>query len=207
MNESLQLCNLPLFPLESVLFPGGVLGLRIFEVRYLDMVRKCHAVGAPFGVVRLVSGKEVSVAAGTEDFEAVGTLASIETLATVQASLLSVKCVGTQRFRVESRARSRYGLWLADVLRVPDDLDVGVPDDLSVIAQTLVSVNAQLQARGLPGLPEPHRFDDCGWVANRWAEMLPIQAELKQRLMQLDSPLMRLELIGDVMDKLGVLPN
>lgn len=201
----MQLSGLPLFPLEAVLFPGGVLPLRIFEVRYLDMIRKCFEVGAPFGVVRLMKGREVSAAGIEEGFDAVGTLASIESLTTIQASLLSVKCVGQQRFRIERRERSRFGLWIADVERITDDMRVGIPGELEGVTQSLVSVNAQLKARGLPGLPEPEHFDDCGWVANRWAEMLPIQGELKQQLMQLESPMLRLELVSDVLDKLGVL--
>ncbi len=205
--EPIKLNGLPLFPLESVLFPDGVLPLRIFEVRYLDMIRKCHEVGTPFGVIRLITGREVTAAGVDEAFDVVGTLASIESLTTIQPGLLSVRCEAQQRFRIVKSERSRFGLWIADVERIDADMRVKIPDELNPVASSLVTVNAQLKARGLPGLPEPEHFDDCGWVANRWAEMLPIQSELKQQLMQLESPMLRLELVSDVLDKLGVLPG
>ena len=88
------LTSLPLFPLGTVLFPGGVLPLRIFEVRYLDMIGKCHKVGAPFGVVGLTEGHEVRKAGqGAESFHDVGTLANIVELASPQAGLRTPRTV------------------------------------------------------------------------------------------------------------------
>ena len=92
--------TLPLFPLQTVLFPGGQLSLQIFEVRYLHMVRACHQAGTPFGVVCLTSGSEIQKAgSATEQLHTVGTLARIDHLETVQAGLLRIQCSGTQRFR------------------------------------------------------------------------------------------------------------
>ncbi len=200
-----ELHGLPLFPLETVLFPGGVLPLRIFEVRYLDMIRKCHAVGAPFGVVRLRKGREVSAAGIEEAFAEVGTLAQIQELTTVQSGLLSVVCTGQQRFRVLRSERAKYGLWTAHVERVDDDQPVAVPPEHEKISQGLAILMAQLKARGAAHLPDAEAFGDCAWVANRWAELLPLPAELKQQLMQLESPLVRLDLVGDALERLGVL--
>jgi len=205
--------ELPLFPLGSVLFPGALLPLRVFEVRYLDMVGKAYKAGTPFGVVCLTQGSEVRVAgAQAEQFAAVGTLARIDSLASPQPGLQQVDCVGTQRFRVRSSQRLVNGLWTASVELLADDVVLPVPDDLQHVAQALRRVVETLQERQraeqatdmrLP-LREPWHFDDCGWVANRWCELLPVPAPLKQRLMALDSPLMRLELVSDLLARTGI---
>ena len=94
------LVSLPLFPLGAVLYPGGRLSLRVFEVRYLDMVRKCHTLGAPFGVVALTSGTEVRQAgAAPETLAPVGTLCHVESLVSPQPGLLTIQCSGSARFR------------------------------------------------------------------------------------------------------------
>jgi Lon protease-like protein len=202
-----------LFPLGSVLFPGGILPLRIFEVRYLDMIGKCHRAGAPFGVVGLTRGTEVRVAgAAAETFTEIGTLALIRELESPQPGLMQIECVGTQRFRVRASTLQKHGLWTAEVEAIADDVAVAIPEDLlhtATALQRLVdTLEARRNAEGADGLRlpvrEPYRFDDCGWVANRWCELLPMQAELKQRLMDLDSPLMRLELVSDLLARNGI---
>ena len=208
MPPSTTLSSLPLFPLGTVLFPGGLLPLRIFEVRYLDMVGRCHKAGAPFGVVSLTQGAEVRQPGVTETFATVGTLATIETLETTQPGLLSVRCSGAQRFRIARTERLKHGLWVADVERLDDDQSVPIPEDLSNVAAALQRLIASLQERAGPGAPlplqQPWYFDDCGWVANRWCELLPLPLELKQRLMELDNPLVRLELVGDALARTGI---
>lgn len=208
MSESLTLQSLPLFPLGTVLFPGGQLPLRIFEVRYLDMITRCHKAGAPFGVVTLTQGHEVRMPGVTEGFADIGTLAVIEELSQPQPGLLSIRCAGRQRFRVTSSERLKHGLWVADVRRVDDDPLVGIPEDLVPIAQSLAEVIRKLRERApedaMPHLPTGMKLDDCGWVANRWCELLPLPAELKQRLMVLDNPLVRLELVGDILARTGI---
>lgn len=213
MTTQPLLHSLPLFPLGTVLFPGGLLPLRIFEVRYLDMIGKCHKAGAPFGVISLTQGSEVRRAgAAAERFAAIGTLATIREFEAPQAGLMQIECIGTHRFRIQSSELQKYGLWTADVEAVADDMALEVPDDLKHTAEALRRLVATLEERQrkegaedvrLP-LSEPYRFDDCGWVANRWCELLPVQAELKQRLMELDSPLMRLELVGDLLVRTGI---
>ncbi len=211
MPAELSLTSLPLFPLSTVLFPGGLLPLRVFEVRYLDMVRRCHDNGAPFGVVALTGGSEVRQAgAPTETFHDVGTLARIDALESPQPGLLMVRCIGTQRFRIARREQMRHGLWIADVQQLPDDKPVPVPDDLQGDADALRQLIGTLEQRvhvpeapPLPLLP-PWRLDDCGWVANRWCELLPLPLELKQRLMALDNPVVRLELVGDILARNGI---
>ena len=212
MTQSLTLSSLPLFPLNSVLFPDGLLALRVFEVRYLDMVRKCHQAGAPFGVVALTQGREVRQAGAPEEqFAEIGTLATIERLEAPQPGLITLQCRGGQRFRITQRSLLPHGLWIADVDHLDADLTVPVPADLKNTSTALAQVLHTLRQRDpdatvSAAVPTPAQLDDCGWVANRWCELLPVPQELKQRLMELDNPLVRLELVGDVLERTGIAP-
>ena len=204
----LTLQSLPLFPLGAVLFPGGVLQLRVFEVRYLDMVARCHKAGAPFGVVLLTEGNEVRQPGRKEAFSAVGTLATIGSLDNPRPGLMMVRATGAQRFRITASNQLKHGLWIADVERLAPDLAVPVPEDLKFTATALGKLIQSLQERAnAPGelpLQAPWRLDDCGWVANRWCELLPLSVQLKQQMMELDNPLVRLELISDVLARTGI---
>lgn len=215
----LTLTQLPLFPLNTVLFPGGWMPLRIFEVRYLDMIGRCHRAGAPFGIVCLSEGHEVrrvEPQAGTngpafakEDIHPVGVLARIDSLEKPQPGLLMIRCQGMQRFHVDRRQQLPHGLWVADVTLDAPEPVVPVPDHLDGARNRLQQLLMNLRERQpevLAQLPlqEPYHWNDSGWVANRWAELLPAPTELKQRLMALDNPLLRLELVADLLDKLGL---
>jgi len=197
----------PLFPLRSVFFPGGHLALRIFEPRYLDMVQRCHAQGEPFGVVALTEGDEVRRRAGEgfrrEAFHDVGTLARIEHFEHTQPGLIQIRTRGTQRFRVGAPRCLSHGLWVGRIQTLPDDPEVPVPDDLAVAARQLKDLLAgwsgQAAPEQLPVQP-PYQWDDAGWLANRWAELLPMPLEERQRLMAMDNPLLRLELAIDRLD-------
>lgn len=217
MPDALTLTSLPLFPLGTVLYPGGLLPLRIFEVRYLDMIGKCHKAGAPFGVVSLTEGSEVLRAADAgpsgdgfahETFSTVGTLATITEFSAPQPGLMVIRCIGTQRFEISKSEKLKYGLWIASVTRLDDDMAVDVPDDLQKTASALGKLIQSLQERNVPAaqmpLLAPYQLDDCGWVANRWCELLPMPLELKQRLMELDNPLLRLELVSDILERAGI---
>ncbi len=202
----MNIIELPLFPLDLVLFPGGLLPLRIFEVRYLDMVKRCHKSSTPFGVVGLTEGVEVQqTGQRSERFHSVGTLARIVELSSPQPGLLLIRCQGESRFSVQRSEKLRHGLWVANAEMLPADAEVTVPADLQHVAERLKALLEQWQARGLPSepLPLPHAFDDCGWVANRWCELLPLPVSLKQQLMSLDNPLLRLELVGDLLERKG----
>ncbi len=222
MSDALTLNSLPLFPLGTVLYPGGLLPLRIFEVRYLDMIGKCHKAGAPFGIVSLTEGSEVRrpSEAGSKDakssgdgfaheaFNAVGTLATITAFSTPQPGLMVINCVGAQRFEISNREKLKHGLWIADVTCVANDQTVKIPEDLQGTADALGKLIKTLQDRGVPAdqmpLLAPYQLDDCSWVANRWCELLPMPLELKQRLMELDNPLLRLELVSDILERTGI---
>jgi len=209
MSSALTLQSLPLFPLGAVLFPDGVLPLRIFEVRYLDMIGRCHRAGAPFGVVLLTQGHEVrQPGANAETFSHVGTLATISDFDNPRPGLMMIRAIGAQRFRIKASDQLRHGLWVADVERIAADMAVPIPDDLKITATALGKLIQSLQKK--TGNPEqlplqgPWRLDDCGWVANRWCELLPLPVQLKQRMMELDNPLVRLELVSDVLARTGI---
>ena len=125
-----------------------------------------------------------------------------------QPGLMVIRCSGTQRFEISSREKLKHGLWIADVTRLDDDQAIAVPDDLRGTANALGKLIRSLQERGVPPdqmpLEPPYRLDDCGWGANRWCELLPMPLELKQRLMELDNPLVRLELVSDILEKTGI---
>lgn len=194
---------LPLFPLGTVLFPGGVLPLQVFEVRYLDMIGRCQRLGRPFGVVALAQGREVrQPGADEERLHGVGTLARIARLEQPQPGLLLIECRGGQRFALDRTSRLKHGLWVGDIHRLLPDPAVPVPDDLRHVAETLRRVHQRLRTHAPPApLPpaEESDWDDCGWVANRWGELLPLPLATRQRLMALDNPLLRLELVADML--------
>lgn len=206
MSDTNALLSLPLFPLGTVLFPGGLMPLQIFEVRYLDMISRCHKAGAPFGIVSLQKGKEVRKAGSeAEQFNTIGTLANIEHLERPQPGLMVIRCVGLQRFRIQRCEQLKHGLWIGDVERIEEDHLVAVPEDLQPAARALQQLLDTLRDRGqdddLLPLHPPLRLDDCGWLANRWCELLPLPLQLKQQLMELDNPLVRLELVADFLNR------
>lgn len=196
----------PLFPLGTVLFPDGVLPLQIFEVRYLDMISRCIADGTPFGVVLLTHGGEVRTPEGQERFVTAGTLASVQQSTASAPGLLQVICRGAGRFEVLSSERRPNGLWMAETELVEGDRRIPVPSELQGASDALDKVLASLHEvpeQRWPVAP-PFQLDDCGWVANRWCELVPMQLELRQRLMELESPLMRLELVSDLLARTGI---
>ncbi len=199
----------PLFPLGTVLFPDGVLPLQIFEVRYLDMMSHCIADGTPFGVVLLTGGGEVRTPEGMESFVDGGTLASVQESVASAPGLLQVSCRGGVRFKVLGKMRRPNGLWMAEVALLEDDRVIPVPTELQGASDALDKVLASLHEvpeQRWPVLP-PFRLDDCGWVANRWCDLLPLPNGQKQSLLMLDNPVIRLELMHDLLDEHGLITS
>ena len=181
--------SIALFPLNIVLFPGGALPLRIFETRYVDMVRRCMRGSQAFGVALIREGKEVGPA---ETFD-VGTLAKIVDFHQLSDGLLGLSCVGEQRFRIRSRGRQADGLNLAEVDWLAPEPTVAVPERHARLSELLKSV--------LPQLGEVYtgiemRLDDAAWVGHRLAEILPIPLADKQRCLELDDPIERLDVLS-----------
>lgn len=201
--------NIPLFPLGTVLFPDGYLPLQIFEVRYLDMIKKAMAAGSTFGVVHLTEGAEVRAPDVMEEMAGIGTLAMIRASAAPMPGLMQIQCIGSTRFRIIESERLKHGLWMAQVEPIALDQQVAIPDELEDTTDTLGNLIRTLQEQQVPAdempLQAPFRLDDCGWVANRWAELLPLPPAQKLRLLELDNPLLRLELIQDLLQDHGVI--
>jgi uncharacterized protein len=181
--------SIALFPLNIVLFPGGALPLRIFETRYVDMVRRCMRGSQAFGVALIREGNEVGPA---ETFD-VGTLAKIVDFHQLSDGLLGLSCIGEQRFRIRSRGRQADGLNLAEVDWLASEPAVAVPSRHARLSELLKSV--------LPQLGEVYtgiemRLDDAAWVGHRLAEILPIPLTDKQSYLELDDPIERLDALG-----------
>ena len=196
--------NIPLFPLAHGLFPDGRLDLQIFEVRYLDLVRRCHREQTPFGIAWIEEGQEVTVPGQQPTLFSYGTLAHIDSLETVQAALLRIRCHGGQRFALHRTHAGSLGVWQGEVEYLAPDAAVDIPPDLEYLAQRLGRGIALAQQDGrLAELPllAPFRLDECGWVANRWAELLPLPTTYKQALLQESDPLTRLRAIDRSMDR------
>ena len=191
---------LPLFPLQTVLFPGGLLELKIFETRYLDLMARCMREQAPFGVVALRSGGETargSAGASVALFD-VGTLAELIEVDSPEANILLVRCRGGQRFRLGTTRQESDGLWVGEASPVADDPAVAPSATHANVVKSLVDAVATLSAQGAEPFLQPHRFDDAGWVANRWCEILPLPIDAKHRLLSLD-PLSRLDIVDSLM--------
>jgi Lon protease-like protein len=178
--------DIPLFPLNTVLFPGGPLPLRIFEPRYVDMVRKCMREASPFGVLLIRTGAEVGAVTSTAD---VGTSARIVDFNQLQDGLLGITCLGDKRFRVQSRRTQADGLHLGEVEWLSEGTAVALPAEHVHLAELLGKV--------LPELGDLYtlvdrKFDDTAWVAARLAEILPISLADKQTFLEMDDPRERL---------------
>ena len=200
---------LPLFPLKTVLFPDGILPLKVFEARYIDMVRECMKNDAPFGVVLIKSGQEVGAAAEPEE---VGCLARITGWDMQNLGVMTLRTQGGERFRIlETRVLPDQRLE-ARVTSIAPDSPVPASDIHVTCAKTLKIVIDDIDAKGraergtefVSPFSQPIRLDSPSWVANRWCELLPLPLPLKQRLMELDNPLVRLELVSDVLAKTGI---
>ena len=189
--------ELPLFPLQTVLFPGGLLQLKVFEPRYLDLISRCLRERSAFGVVCLSQGSEVQGGSDRPRIEGVAVLAHLQEVDAEQSGILLVRCVGGQRVQLSTTWQRDDGLWLATARARADDLPAEVPKDLDAAARALGQAIGSLAAQDHHPFGRPYRLDDAGWVANRWCEILPISVEAKYRLMVLDDPLLRLKRVDE----------
>jgi Lon protease-like protein len=199
-----SLPDLPLFPLQSVLFPGAQLSLRVFEVRYLDLVSRCLREEQPFGAICLRQGSEVRSAEEAVLLETTGVLAKLEEVDAEQAGVLRVRCLGTQRFEIDEPLQQPDGLWTARAWLIDDDAIVAPAEALVPTVRALANAIGALERKGGSPFLKPYRFDDAGWVANRWCELLPISLAAKQKLMALEDPQMRLRLVDEYLRGKGV---
>ena len=199
---SANLLTLPIFPLGTVLFPGGVLPLRIFEARYMDMVRECMNRSHPFGVCLITQGREVGTPA---DHESTGCMARIDDWDMTEPGVLQLRTVGTSRFTVIERTVEANGLIRATVELIEDDPEVPVPAELAACSILMRRVIDDICAREPEParriLAEPYSPDAAGWIANRLAELLPLSMPSRHMLMTLTDPLRRLALIHEILQR------
>ena len=198
--------QIPLFPLSHGLFPDGMLALQIFEVRYLDLIKRCHQQQLPFGVVWLKKGSEVQVPGEMPLLHDYGCYALIRDFEQVQPNLFHVICQGGLRFKLNDIQPGPLGVWQGAVSLLVQDPEVELPPHLEHHAGRLGKIIATAQKQGqinrLPIL-QPYLLDQCGWVANRYAEALDISAELKVQLLCEPDPLKRLQEIDSMMGQQG----
>lgn len=197
---------LPLFPLHAVLFPGGLLPLRIFESRYMDMARDCLRNQTPFGVSLIRVGKEVADSPGCSIPAAVpeeiGCLAEIIDCDMTEPGILLLRTRGSQRIRISHVTTERNGLLRGDAVTLADDVGDPVAEDLDICVRALRKIISKFanDPQTSPFL-SPYAWEDASWVSNRLCEVLPIPMRTRQKLMALDNVGARLALVKDYLSQ------
>ena len=180
--------QIPLFPLRTVLFPGGPLPLRVFETRYLDMVSRCLRDDLEFGVVLLTAGAET----GEARTVSVGTAARITDWYQGSDGILGITAEGRERFRLTSLTQQDDGLYIGDVEELPPEPFCPLPEEYRPMASLLEAIVDDL-GKLYESLEK--RYDDATWVGYRFAEILPISQEEKQHCLELNDPEERLRYV------------
>ena len=185
--------QVPLFPLNTVLFPGGALPLRIFEPRYLGLVSQCLKSDMPFGVLLIRDGGET----GPATTHNVGTLARITDWYQGSDGLLGITAIGEQRFRLIASERQEDGLNIGDIETLENESATPLPEEYQEMAAILAGVLDDL-GRLYESLDR--HFDDASWVTSRFVEILPIDLEEKQRCLEQSDPVERLQIVRKLLD-------
>lgn len=203
-HKSLSTLQIPLFPLGTVLFPDGVIALKIFEARYLDMIKRCLREETPFGVISIIKGSEIDTEEDqSTTFSNIGTLARIEDFDPIQPALYMTKSFGTQRFKLIEAKQAEDGLWLGEVELIENDPLIPIPQEHTKVVKLLNEIISVIESEDLLGetpFKAPHKLDDCGWVSNRLAELLPLSIAQKNHLLAQSNPRIRLDLITEIID-------
>ncbi len=189
--------QLALFPLSTVLFPGGELRLRIFEPRYLSLVRDCTRDNQPFGVCRLLEGDEAGEPAMPAAF---GTAARIVDFHVDDRGLLGIVTHGERRFHVLQPRLRDNGLLVAEVRWIEPCIEPVEPEH-ALLASLLERILER--AGGLHAKAGPAQYDDAEWVGFRLCELLPLEDEERQRLLQMERPHQRLQRLLELLPSLG----
>lgn len=195
--------TIPLFPLSHGVFPDGMLQLQIFEVRYLDLMKRCHQNQTPFGVAWLRKGREVQVPGEEPLLYQYGCMAHIREFEQVQPNFFRLICQGGLRFELASVSSGPMGVWQGEVTYLPQDPEMDVPPHLQTHADRLGKVIASAQKQGvLDRLPifAPYQLDQCGWLANRFAEAIEAEPDVKQTLLSELDPEKRMNQIALLID-------
>jgi len=181
--------TVPIFPLQTVLFPGMLLPLRIFEVRYMDMAKACLKDGSPFGVCLIREGQEVGAPAVPET---IGCFAKIAQCDMEELGILKIVAEGIERFRIVDTETNKQGLVVGTVERLAREPEVtdapGLPECANFLAKAITGI-------GVARFSEPLKFEDASWVGFRLAEILPLRPDVKQKLLELTDASMRLAVL------------
>ncbi|MDO9220664.1 MAG: LON peptidase substrate-binding domain-containing protein [Thiobacillus sp.] len=195
MNASIERATLPLFPLNTLVFPGGRLPLRVFEQRYLDMVKHAIADNTPFGICAIREGAEAGVPAVPY---AIGTRVLITDWDMPQTGILQIETVAQERFVIRSTQTEPNGLLIGTVESVSVEAATAIPDDLLLAAEILRHI---VNEYGNAHFPEPHDFDDAVWVGYRLSEVLPLKLGTKQNLLEMNDSVERLRILSEILKK------
>jgi Lon protease-like protein len=191
-----RLSQLPLFPLHTVLYPGGPLPLRIFESRYLDMISRCLKADSPFGILLIRDGIET----GQSKTHEIGTLAKIADWYQGSDGVLGVTVVGEKRFRLLSSDRQADGLCVGEIEIIEDEGSSPLPQEFKRVAEILAAILGDL-GRLYDFLDE--QYEDASWVGYRFAEILPIESMKKQWCLETNDPIERLRVVSKVLKTVG----
>jgi Lon protease-like protein len=199
---------IPLFPLQSVLFPGGRLPMRIFEQRYMDMAKVCLKESSSFGICLIARGDEVAVP-GKKPAEphALGTLAHIADWDMPQLGVLNITAQGGERFRLLRHWRENSGLLQGEIELIAEPAPLPVPGAYARLVPLLRAIIEEMGSSAPNAPATPHRFFDAGWLGMRYAEVLPIPVLAKQKLLEVDDAIDRLEIIYRFLESKGLLPE
>jgi uncharacterized protein len=206
MSSTSVLADVPLFPLHTVLFPDGLLPLKIFEARYLDMARGCLREKTPFGVCLLKSGGEVAQPDEPSVPENIGCLAEIGECDVETFGMLLIRARGTRRFKLLSHRVEPSGLLVGMAEPLSDDVPLEGNEQLArfgACAEVLERIIATIRERDPDSLPfaEPFKLDDPSWVSNRLSEVLPIALKARQKLMELQDAGARIDVVHHYMQQ------
>jgi len=187
--------TLPLFPLNTVIFPGGRLPLRIFEQRYLDMVKQAIADNTQFGICAIREGTETGTPAVPHE---VGTRVVVTDWDMPQTGILHIDTLAQERFVIRSTRTEPGGLLIGTVEAVSSEASVAVPDDLGLAVEILRHIVSEYGDTHFPG---PHEFDNAVWVGYRLSEVLPLKPAIKQSLLEMNDSVMRVRILTEFLKK------
>lgn len=193
-----EVIQVPIFPLNTVVFPGGMLPLRIFEQRYLEMTKRCIRDSSPFGVCLIREGREVGEPARPYE---TGCLASIVSWDMPQLGIFILVTQGRQRLRILEQWTQPNRLRMADVALLPEEECQPLPEEHAACADILRAVASRA---GESTFPAPLRYDDAVWVGYRLAEILPLENTLRQHLLEMPDAISRLRLLTTVLAQQGL---
>ncbi len=197
--------TLPLFPLSTVLFPGGLLPLKIFEQRYIDMAKSCLKGGEPFGVCLITHGEEVATARGAPpEFTKIGTAARIVDFDMPQVGILHVATRGEARFQVQSHTTEASGLIVGSVTPIPMEPRLPLAESYAPLASLLELIASRV---GPQNFPAEHDYGDASWVGYRLAELLPLPLTIKQSMLEINDADVRLKVLQQFLAQQGLLPE